>query len=86
MPIIFSHNSARFEGGAVATADNVVFVFTENNSFFNNTVNSDGGMFYAVANITLNFIGTSSFSSNLAMQSGVIAANLNSTLTFDGNT
>ena len=84
MPIIFSHNSARFEGGAVATADNAVFVFTGNNSFFNNTVNSDGGVFYAVANITLNFTGTSSFSSNLAMQGGAIAANLNSTLTFDG--
>ena len=84
MPIIFSHNSARFEGGAVATADNAVFVFTGNNSFFNNTVNSDGGVFYAVANITLIFTGTSSFSSNLAMQGGAIAANLNSKLTFDG--
>ena len=80
----FSYTSARFEGGAVATADNAVFVFTGNNRFFNNTVNSDGGVFYAVANIMLNFTGTSSFSSNLAMQGGAIAANLNSKLTFDG--
>ena len=44
-----------------------------------------GGAVIASINTLLSFTGTSSFSTNSAMQGGAITAYRNSTLTFDGN-
>ena len=44
-----------------------------------------GGAVIAAINTLLSFTGTSSFSTNSAMQGGAITAYRNSTLTFDGN-
>ena len=44
-----------------------------------------GGAIYTNNNSSLSFTGTSSFSSNSAMQGGAISANVYSTLTFNGS-
>ena len=81
---IFSHNSARYEGGAFVTAHNVVLTFTGNSNFFHNSATT-GGAIFAVVNASLNFGRNTNFSSNSATQGGAISANSNSKLSFDGN-
>ena len=80
----FTNNSAE-NGGAITTAHSVVLTFNGTNNFINNSANSDGGAIFALVNISLDITGTSNFSSNSAMQGGAISANVNSTLTFNGN-
>ena len=80
----FSHNSASDGGGAIY-ADNVTLKFTETTNFFNNTASSYyGGAIYVADNTRLSLNGTSSLTSNFAVQGGAIFA-YESTLTLSGN-
>ena len=79
----FSHNSALF-GGAIFS-ENSYLSFNGISNFSHNSANFNGGAIIAYISVVLTFTGTSSFSSNFAMQGGAISAYFNSTLMFDGN-
>ena len=81
----FFDNSAKIRhGGAILTLHSV-FTFSGSNNFTGNYANGNGGAIFAVRKTLLSFFDTSSFCSNSAMQGGAIFANLNSTVTFNGN-
>ena len=66
----------------------IVLTFNGASNFPGNSANllyGIGGAIYANNNSSLSFTGTSSFSSNSAMQGGAISANVYSTLTFNGS-
>ena len=80
----FSQNSTERHGGAIK-GHNVTLKFTETTNFFNNTASSYyGGAIYVADNTRLSLNGTSSLTSNCAVQGGAIYAD-DSTLTFSGN-
>ena len=81
----FFDNSAKIRhGGAILTLHSV-FTFSGSNNFTGNSAHGNGGAIFAVRKVLLSFFDTSSFCSNSAMQGGAIFANLNSTVTFNGN-
>ena len=81
----FSQNSAEHHGGAIEGRFNVTLKFTETTNFFNNIASSYyGGAIYIADNTRLSLNGTSSLTSNFAVQGGAIFA-YDSTLTFSGN-
>ena len=80
----FINNSAeRSDGGAIRAVYDAVVTFNKINKFIGNSAYSNGGAIFAFVNILSIFTGSSSFSSNSAMQGGAISAHRNSTLTFN---
>ena len=66
----FINNTAAEFGGALYT-ENVILTFKGSNNFINNLANNtSGGALHAVANTTMDFIGTSIFSHNSAGYEG----------------
>ena len=80
----FFNNTAN-NGGAISTQDNTVFTFNGTNTFINNSANKNsGGAIYAVANISLIFIGAINFSHNSAVYEGGAIVTGDAVLRFNG--
>ena len=79
---IFSYNSAEWYGGAIHAETNSSLSFIGTTDFSNNSADYDGGAYMSVLPT---FVGTCSFSSNLAVQGGAITAYINTILFFDGS-
>ena len=82
----FSHNWAKFGGGALQAFMNVVLTFNGISNFFNNSAKKyHGGVILALRNVVLVFNGTNNFIGNSANKDGgALTATFNVSLSFIG--